>query len=305
METRPHYVAVGAVVMVALAAAALFILWLGDTQREFDTYDVIFTERVSGLSVGAQVSFNGIQKGQVSELSIDPDNPSIVRARVQVEKGTPIKTNTTAELELVGFTGLAIIQFIGGSSEQPLLKDTVSGTPEIIADAAGIAQIFEGTNDIIASAGAILSPDNIVAFNSILENVDTLTGAFAEQEENIGKTLENIALITEDLAVMTDRLERASANIETLLGEDAPAVMADTRATIQEARALVADLRGVVDENRASISAFADQGLVQVGPALAEARRMFKTLDQVLREVDRDPRGYLLGESTPKYETAQ
>jgi len=135
--------------------------------------------------------------------------------------------------------------------------------------------------------------------------VDTLTGAFAEQEENIGKTLENIALITEDLAVMTDRLERASANIETLLGEDAPAVMADTRATIQEARALVADLRGVVDENRASISAFADQGLVQVGPALAEARRMFKTLDQVLREVDRDPRGYLLGESTPKYETAQ
>ena len=305
METRPHYVAVGAVVMIALAAAALFILWLGDTQREFDEYDVIFKDRVSGLSRGAQVSFNGIQKGQVSELTIDPDNPSIVRARVQVEKDTPIKTDTDAELELVGFTGLAIIQFVGGSPEAALLKDTVRGTPEILADAGGIAQIFEGTNDIIASAGAILSEENILAFNSILSNVDTLTGAFAAEEENIQKTLEHVAAISEDLAAMTDRLERASADFETLMGEDAPAVLAETQATIKEARALVTDLRGVVEENRSSVAAFTDQGLAQVGPALAEARRMFKTLDQVLREVDRDPRGYLLGESTPKYETAQ
>jgi hypothetical protein len=29
---------------------------------------------------------------------------------------------------------------------------------------------------------------------------------------------------------------------------------------------------------------------------------MFRSLDQVLREIDRDPRGYLLGESTPRYE---
>lgn len=305
METRPHYVVVGAVVMVALALAALFILWLGDTQREFDEYDVIFNGRVSGLSRGAQVSFNGIQKGQVSELTIDPENPAVVIARVQVEKDTPIKTDTIAELELVGFTGLAIIQFVGGSPEAALLKETVRGTPEIVADATGIAQIFEGTNDIIASAGAILSEENIIAFNSILANVDTLTGAFAAEEENIRKTLEHIAVISEDLAVMTDRLERASADFETLMGEDAPAVLAETQATIREARALVTDLRGVVEENRSSVAAFTDQGLAQVGPALAEARRMFKTLDQVLREVDRDPRGYLLGESTPKYETAQ
>ncbi len=305
METRPHYVAVGAIVMVALAAAALFVLWLGDTRREFDVYDVKFNGRVSGLSRGAQVSFNGIQKGEVTDLTIDPDNPANVIARVQVEKDTPIKTDTKAELELVGFTGLAIIQFVGGSPNEPLLKETVRGIPEIVADATGIAQIFEGTNDIIASAGAILSDENIRAFNSILANIDTLTGAFAAQEENIGNTLENISAISDDLAAMTDRLERASTNLETLLGEDAPAALAETQATIKEARALITDLRGVVEENRGSISSFTDQGLAQVGPALAEARRMFKTLDQVLREVDRDPRGYLLGESTPKYETAQ
>jgi hypothetical protein len=30
-----------------------------------------------------------------------------------------------------------------------------------------------------------------------------------------------------------------------------------------------------------------------------------RTLDQILREIDRDPRGYLFGESTPRYEPEQ
>ena len=305
METQTHYVAVGAFVMIALAALALFILYFGQASREYDDYDIIFKDRVSGLTRGAQVSFNGIQKGEVLELSIDPDDPSIVIARVRVENDTPVKTDTTAELELVGFTGLAIIQFVGGSPEAPLVKDVQRGVPKIEGEAGGIAQIFEGSNDIIASARQILSDENIAKFDSIIGSVDTFLGVFAEKEESIGVALDNTAKITEDLAAMTDRLERATVDIEKMLGEDAPAALAETQATIKEARALISDLRGVVEENREPLTAFTDQGLAQIGPTLAEARRMFKTLDQVLREIDRDPRGYLLGESTPKYETAQ
>ena len=305
METQTHYVAVGAAVMIILALAALFILYMGRTSAEYDEYIVRFDDRVSGLTVGAQVSFNGIQKGQVMELRIDQDNPSIVNALVRVDNDTPVKTDTRAELELVGFTGLAIIQFVGGSPEAELLKDVQRGVPVIEGEAGGIAQIFEGSNDIIASARQILSDENIEAFDSILASVDTFLGVFAEKEEEIGVAIDNTAKITEDLAAMTDRLEAATVNLETMLGKDAPAALKETEATIREARALIADLRGVVEENREPLTAFTDQGLAQIGPTLAEARRMFKTLDQVLREIDRDPRGYLLGESTPKYETAQ
>ncbi len=305
METRGPYILIGAIVISMLAAAGIFILWLGQTQREFDEYDVIFTERVSGLTVGAQVSFNGIQKGEVATLTIDAEDPSIVVARVRVEKDTPIKLDTKAELELVGFTGLAIIQFVGGSPQLPLLKDTTRGIPEIEASSAGIAQILEGSNNIITAANRLLSDDNIQAFDNILANIDTFVGVFAEEEESVASTLRNLAEVTEDLAAMSDRLEKASGNLDALLGDDAPAALRETKATIAEARRLIEDLRGVVAENREPVTAFADTGLAQVGPALAEARRMFKTLDQVLREIDRDPRGYLLGESTPKYETAQ
>lgn len=298
METRGNYVAVGAAVLIAVAFAFLFILSMSQTKRHYDEYDVIFRERVSGLSVGAAVSFNGIQKGEVRDLTIAPDNPSIVVARIRVDSDTPVKTDTKAELELVGFTGLAIIQLVGGSADEPLLKEVTRGVPRIEADAGGIAQILAGSNDIIASANRLLSAENTEAFTRILASVDTLTATLAKQDENVSTTFEN-------LAVASAKLSRAADNFDRLMAEDGPQTVAEAKATLAETKALAAELRGAVAENRESIRIFTDQGLAQIGPAVAEARQMFRTLDQVLREIDRDPRGYLLGESTPRYEGQQ
>ncbi len=295
METRGSYVFVGAVVLVAIAAAFLAVLFLTQTKQDYDTYDVIFRERVSGLTVGAAVSFNGIQKGEVMDLTIDPDDPRIVIARIRVDNDTPVKTDTKAELELVGFTGLAIIQLVGGSAEEALLKDVTRGVPRLEADAGGIAQILAGGNDIVASANRLLSEENTAAFTRILASVDTLAETLAEQDENISTTFVN-------LAAASGKLGRTADSLDKLLADDAPGTVAEAQATLVEMRALVAEMRGAVAENRESIRVFTDQGLAQVGPAVAEARQMFRTLDQVLREIDRDPRGYLLGESTPRYE---
>ena len=305
METRAHYILIGAFVLCAIALAFLFILWLGQTQREFDEYDVIFTERVSGLSVGAPVRFNGIQKGEVQDLSIDPDDPSIVVARVRVERDTPVKTDTRAELELVGFTGLAIIQFVGGSRDEPLLKDVQRGVPRIQADTSGFAAFLEGSGDIVKAANVLLSEENTAAFTRILANVDTMTRAIAEEDENITLTLQNAARLTTALVDATERLDKLTENLEELVGEDAPEVFAEAQMTLRSTRELVEQLDALVEENREPLAVFTEQGLAQVGPAVAEARRLMRSLDRILQEVDRDPRGYLLGESTPKYEAGQ
>ncbi|MCB2098181.1 MAG: MlaD family protein [Parvularculaceae bacterium] len=298
METRGSYVIVGSLVLIAIACGFLTVLLLTRADNDVDEYDVIFRERVSGLSVGAGVSFNGIQKGLVRELTIAPDDPSIVIARIRIDDDTPVKTDTKAELELVGFTGLAIIQLVGGSAGEPLLKDVTRGVPRIEADAGGIAQILAGSNEIIASANRLLSEDNTQAFTRILASVDTITGTMAAQDENIASTLENLAVASEKLSHTADSIDR-------ILADGAPQAIEEAQATLQETRLLVSELRGTLAENREAIRVFTDQGLAQMGPAVAEARQMFRTLDQVLREIDRDPRGYLLGESTPRYEGAQ
>lgn len=305
METRAHYVLIGAFVLSAVALAFLFVLWLGQTQRETDEYDVIFTERVSGLSEGAAVRFNGIQKGEVVELSIDPDDPSIVIARVRVGNDTPVKTDTSAELELVGFTGLAIIQFVGGSKDAPLLKEVTRGIPRIKADTSGFAAFLEGSGDIVEAVNRLLSPDNTESLSRILTNIDRLSAALAGQDENLVRTIENARAITSDLAETSSRLNQLAEDLSSLASGDAKETLAEARATIESANTLISNLNAIVEENREPIAIFAEQGLAQVGPTVAEIHRVARTLDKILRELDRDPRGYIFGESTPKYEAGK
>ncbi|MCK5750146.1 MAG: MCE family protein [Oricola sp.] len=302
METRAHYVVIGSVVLIAIAAAFYVIIQMSQTKSEYDQYDVIFTERVSGLSVGAAVRFNGIQKGEVETLSIDPENPSIVIARVRVDKDTPVKTDTKAELEFVGFTGLAIIQFVGGSKNAPLLKEaSEERVPQISADMSGFGAFLEGSGDVLAQANRLLSDDNINNISGIIADVKTVTGAFAENDEEIVAIIDNLNEITTDLANVTAKLDAAATSLQDFMENDAQDAAEDVKALLSESRALVTELRGITSENRASIRVFADQGLGQVAPALAEARRLMRTLDAVLREIDRDPNAYFFGERAPEY----
>jgi phospholipid/cholesterol/gamma-HCH transport system substrate-binding protein len=303
METRAHYVLIGAFVLCAVALALLFVLRMTQKSSGYDIYDIVFTDRVSGLSKGAQVLFNGIQKGEVDELIIAED-PSIVIARIKVDDDTPVRTDTRAELELVGFTGLAVIQLVGGSKDLPKLKDVTRGTPKIKADTSGFAAFLTGSGDLVNQARKLLSDENTAAFTSILANIETLTGVFAEQHENLAMTLENSAKITSELAEASASLKEMSESLNKVASNDAPAIVADARATLNSTQTLMDNLNAVVEENREPIAQTA-QGLAQLGPAVAEARRTMRTLDQVLREIDRDPRGYLLGESTPKYEARE
>lgn len=303
METRASYVIIGSVVMIVVSAAFAFVLWIGSGQREFDSYDIIFEERVTGLSTGSIVRFQGIQKGEVESLSIDPDNPAVVIARVRVEKDLPIKTDTRAELEPVGFTGLAIIQFVEGSADAPMLKDVSENRiPKIKADSSGINMLLESSGDLFARANLLLSDENIANLSDTLSNIQMVTGSIADNRDEIAELIQNANATTAELSVAIANLRRASDGLEQLLAEDGPEVVANVDALISDSRALVAELDAMVSENRESFEYFADQGLGQVAPALAEARKLMRSLDQILREVERDPKAFFLGEGTPEYD---
>ena len=121
MEPRANFVLIGAVTVILGVAVLLFVLWLGkaSVDREYDHYQVIFEEAVTGLSKGSNVQFNGIQVGEVVGLKLDPDNLERVVARIRVGGDTPIRSDTRAQLGFQGLTGLAYIQLSGGSPDAP------------------------------------------------------------------------------------------------------------------------------------------------------------------------------------------
>ena len=302
METRAHYILIGSFVMIAIGLAFVFVLRVTSTQGNFDSYTIIFEERVTGLSNGSIVRYNGIQVGEVESLALDPENPSNVIAQVRIAEDTPVTTDTTVELEPVGFTGLAIIQFVGGSKDAPLLKDvSEERVPTIVADTSGMSQFLAGTSEIIGRANLILSDENIESITQTLNDIQVVTGAIAENRDEISDLIKNANAATAELTLTLENLRRASDGLEALLSESGPDVMQNADQLITDIRALIDETETLVAENRDSVRYFADQGLGQVAPALAEARQLMRSLDYLLREIERDPKAFFLGEGTPEY----
>lgn len=307
METKAHYVLIGGFMVLAICMAVLFALWLGSVEREFDEYDVVFNERVSGLSDGAAVLFNGIDVGEVRDLQLAPDNPEQVIARVRVDQATPIKTDTKAELELQGVTGLAVIQFSGGRESSPLLKEiSRKRVPQIQASLSPITKLLEGGGNIVASVQRLLTQENTDTVKRILDDVETLSDALADKDEEIVRTIENIAHASDQLAAFADTLDHKSAEIDRILEGADVFVNEDLQASLEEIDLVVADVRAFADElrstlgdNRQAIDAFAQQGLGEAAATIAEGRRLIRTFDMILREMERDPARFFFGETRP------
>ena len=119
METKANYVLIGAFVLLAAAALMLFTLWIAGTplNRDYSTYDVVFEGPVNGLTEGGEVRFNGIKVGEVTRLSLDRQDPNRVIARIRVDAETPVRTDSVAQLDFLGITGVTFIQILAGTPE--------------------------------------------------------------------------------------------------------------------------------------------------------------------------------------------
>src|SRR5436190_14977344 len=121
METRASYVLVGTFVLGLVAAAIVFILWMGGgSPTNKVSYRVILTGNVTGLAPGAAVRYRGIHKGEVGEIKLRSPTPyevetfkvagEVIDVEIKVTPDTPVFTDTTASLEVQGLTGSPFIQ---------------------------------------------------------------------------------------------------------------------------------------------------------------------------------------------------
>ena len=78
--------------------------------------------------------FNGIRVGEVTNLQLSPDKPSQVIATLQVNKATPIRSDTRVGLEFAGLTGVASVSLKGVSATTPLIEREEGEPPTLKAD---------------------------------------------------------------------------------------------------------------------------------------------------------------------------
>jgi phospholipid/cholesterol/gamma-HCH transport system substrate-binding protein len=310
METRASHVLIGAFALGVFLAAFGFVLWLGklSLEREWVFYDIVFEEAVTGLTVGGAVQYNGIQVGEVRKLSLAPDDPRRVIARVRLNGDTPVKVDTQARLNLVGLTGVTVIQLSGGTpGSAPLLPAAGETIARIVADVSALQSLLASGQDVALSAndallrvGRLLSDDNLGHVAGALQNIDEITRSLAAQRDDLRHLIAEFGAAGNQLQRTLQRVDRLSASADAVVGERVQPLLDDARAWLDAAQRTTDAASTLIERNQEPLTRFTTEGLAQLGPALVELRATLRTLRAASGRLQDDPAGFLLGREQPK-----
>jgi phospholipid/cholesterol/gamma-HCH transport system substrate-binding protein len=303
METKANYVLIGAFTIAVSVFLLLFGLWAAkySSERGWQEYFIVFNEPVTGLSQGSSVQYNGIAIGSVEELSLAPQDPRQVIARVKLQADAPVKVDTRAKLSVTGLTGTTFIQLTGGSPEAPRLAARDDRElPLIKTEPSALQNISDTANRLVARLDQVLSDTNVRNIAQTLEHVEEMTGAIASQREDLRTLIVNARTVSEQLKVTADTTNRAVAGFDRELVQKLPRLVADLEGALEKMDAAAGGADRILNENRSAINSFANDGLSQLGPTLGELRSLIRDLRRISDRLDANPSRYLLGRDAPK-----
>ncbi len=227
METRANYLLIGAFTVLSLIMAAIFTVWIANAglDKSYTLYDVKFRGPVRGVEIGGEVKFNGINVGEVTHLSLDSENPSLVVARIRVLSDTPVKEDSIAQLEPSGLTGMNYIQILAGGPKSPPLKRLKDQPRAVIKTQGGqIDKLFAGGQGVLDTSmetlnriKILLDDQNLANIAATLENTrratDLITreGQLFDNANNAAKTIKDAGDEVKKLAIMVGDIGKTSS----------------------------------------------------------------------------------------------
>ena len=303
METKANYVLIGAFTLAVSIFGLLFALWAANwsSEREWNTYRIIFNEAVTGLDEGGSVRYNGINVGTVQRLRLVPEDPRKVMAQVRISAETPVKTDTRAKISQDGLTGPTFIQLTGGSPDAPLLVSrNGDDIPVITTEPSALQNLADTANRLVARLDQVLSDENVHRISRSLDSIAQVTGELAAQKKDLGALIVNAREASEQLKVTLDTTNGTIQRLDENFVRQLPPLMTKLDHTLAKLEAASNNANALIAENRAPLANFTQNGLQQVGPTLTELRTLIRDLRRVASRLDSNPAGYVLGRQQPK-----
>jgi len=219
-------IAAGALVVAAFAVLTGFRL----TEKS-DLYTVRFEESVSGLEIGAQVKYNGVRVGQITDIRIDSEDLDLVVATLELRAKTPVKKDTTAVMVAMGITGLKFVELTGGTKEAGTLPpgSQIRSGQSVIGSLEGKAQDIAVKMELaLNKINTVLTDENLRGVKEIIANVSRLSGDLSrvvqENDEKIAEILENTRLASGDLRKGAASAGRSVERFEGIVSDAQPQV---------------------------------------------------------------------------------
>ena len=192
MEFRAQEVKAGIFILISIIVLFAFLIAITgvDLWTEKSQYKVRFSY-VGGIEIGSIVRLGGMEVGKVTGIELPNDGDPRIQLILEVEEGTPIRTDSRAIITTIGLMGSQYVEVSTGSPSQPLLQ---SGETIQSKDVTAFAQMAGSLTEISNKLSELLDRVNDI-FNS-------------ENRENLGSTLANLNRI----------MEQSSDNMNSILG---------------------------------------------------------------------------------------
>ena len=239
------------------------------------------------------MQFSGIRVGDVEQLTLDPEDPRQVWARVRVAANTPVKTDTRARLALLNITGASGIElsegtpqsaFLGGDDSIPIIEAEPSPLTQLRVSSE---ELLVNVTTLVENANRLLSEENSVYVTRVLSNLDTVTTALAEEQQVLREGLQSLVTAGNDISRLLNTVEDLTLRHgDPILGN-----AGETLATMQR---ISLQLEAVVGENRDALNQ-GMQGIAELDPAMRELRATIFSLNSLVNRLGDDPAGFLLG----------
>ena len=320
METRAHFVAVGAFVLAMVFLAFVAVLWLAGTQfaTTFAHYDIYFEGPVSGLSQGGRVEYNGIPVGTVSDIEIiqDPkilaetgDKP--IRVTIEIKSSVEIRKGATATIQTNILSGVSFILITPGKSTELLLAHRGQRYPVIRARRATLAslaargpQLLDKLDVILDRVDDLLSDENRKSFADSLSNVQKLTKTLSDHSNEVVANADDALKAATTLLNNLDNSLEKQGGIKDQLSvslDRASVALADFDKLVKELETSNRQLQGTLQDVRPGLRNFSQRTLGDVGALVGEVRQFVSGLGRLVSQIERDPTRLLFGDRREGY----
>jgi phospholipid/cholesterol/gamma-HCH transport system substrate-binding protein len=245
-------VKVGITVFVAISLLLFGILWakhvtFGPANQVVKAHFIT----AGGLEIGSPVLVNGVRRGTVRAVDLDPNG---VIVSMDMDQPVDLRSDATATITMLELMGGKKVEINPGLSSQHLSANSIlpgSNSGDIGTIVATITQLSGTLESITGKTDTLFA-----SMNSLLS----------------GDTLKRQLSVT--LSTMTRMANQASI----LIAENGPAI----KKTFEQSEVVTRELAGSLQENRVGIKTLVDSG----GAAVRDARQAMMRINQLSMRFD-------------------
>lgn len=283
-KDKGHIWKLGMFVILGLAIFVFAIYFIGKNQNMFGNNFKLKTQfkTVSGLKIGNNVRFSGINIGTVSDIEIMTDTSVLVYVIIKKEMQKFINTSARASIGSDGLMGDKVITISPGLSTDSLVKRNVKDG-DFIASKNPIEM-----EDVMTSVKGSVDNANIITaqlamFSTKMNNNDgVLAKLFSDKDfsNSIKNTLVNLQNSSGEFSKFTAKMNNGKGTLSKLVNDDKLSKKLDsTMSNLQ------ASSKGLSENMEAAKSSFLLRGAFRKQRKAAEAAA--KKLETQKKEQDK------------------